>query len=98
MKNKAREKEKAEKEKLEFAGGEVNQEEINNRADKIVEKGLDKKYDLEHETDSEEHEYDEETDVAMPVIKSLVEYDHQFTEGNEEEQITSKKHCDKYEK
>ena len=72
---------------------------MNNRADKVVEKGFDKKYDLEHETDSEEHEYDEETDVAMPIIKSLVDYENAFDNQNAEaEYAISKKHSEKYER
>ena len=99
MKNKAKEKAEQEKTAKELTGcSDINEEELNNVADKIVEKGFDKKYDLEQETDSEEHEYDEETDVAMPVIKSLVDYDNACTVQEELEAPISKKHGDKYEK
>ena len=102
MKRKAKEKEEEEKQNRELGatGSQaINPEEFKMVADKVVEKGFDRKYDLEHETDSEEHEYDEETDVAMPVIKSLVDYD-KITETtvDDEAAVVSKKHGDKYEK
>lgn len=50
MKRKQAEREAEEKEKKDLGvvpGEEINQEELNNCADKVVEKGFDRKYDLE---------------------------------------------------
>ena len=76
----------------------VTAEELKIVVDKVVETGFDKKYDEEFTTDSEEHEYDEETEVAMPVIKSLVDYETKFGGDRNEPEYVSKKHGDKYEK
>ena len=49
-------------------------------------------------TDSEEHDYYDETeDVAMPVIKSLQEYDSKFSKSADDPEAPSKKHSVKYE-
>ena len=52
---------------------------------------------MEKETDSEEHDYDEETDVAMPVIKSLQDYEKKCNDADEPIK-SGKKHSEKYEK